>query len=289
MNALTQAKMTEGQEKQIRRVVEDAVQKALKPLSKQAAQKLHSQGDKLAAGIAELIAQLSVTDQYADEQVKTSHNYPASYRVKPLAEQMKVLAKMFSLEGAKALEYAEHLPELPEGAEGWFAIPRWEALAETYGEALEVVFGHIGRRPFKNWREGELHERYLCQSEKTKTMFAQLAEKQSGDIILVPAQFGFLHRGQSVRRACETFAEHEFGLGAFAVGCMLLTHPEREQVWEQLHIDCAGDEYAPGTGGQFVGAPLFNWYDGKLLFNTSWTYNTNEQFGSASGFLPQEL
>ena len=33
---------------------------------------------------------------------------------------------------------------LPEGAEAWFAIPRWQALAPTYNEAVEMVLGVSG-------------------------------------------------------------------------------------------------------------------------------------------------
>ena len=43
----------------------------------------------------------------------------------------------------------------------------------------------------------------------------------------------------------------------------------------------------PDGDGQFVNAPNFNWNDDKLHFNTNWTNNTNKQFGSASGFVPQ--
>lgn len=255
------------------------------------AQRLNERGGELQAGLKKLIDELSVSDQYANEQVATNYNYPATYRPKPLAEQIETLTKLYGLDGTAAYAYAKNLElkGLPEGAESWFAIPRWEAVGQTYGEATEKVLGLIGKsRKFKNWRENQLHERYLRQSEKTKQMFAQLAEKQQGDILIVPAQFGFLHRGQSVRRARETFAETEFGLGAFAVGTLLLTHPEREVEWEQLHIDCSGDEYSPDADGRFVGAPLFYWYVGRLHFGSRWTSGASGHYGSASGFLPQK-
>ena len=289
MNALTQQATTEGQFEQTTRVVVDAVRKAMKPLGKEAAQRVHSRGNELAAGIAKLVTELSVSDQYADEEVETSYNYPPQYRVKPLAEQIQTLAKLFSLNGAKALVYAEHLPELPEGAEGWFAVPRFEAVGNTYGDAVEKVIGLIAKsRKLKNWREGQLHERYLRQSERTQWMMAKLVEGQEGDILVIPAQFGFRHRGKSVRRARETFYDNEFGLGSFTVGAMLLTHPEREVEWEHLHIDCSGDEYSPGADGRFVYAPIFYWRDSELHFNGYWTIDANERCGSASGFLPQE-
>lgn len=227
-------------------------------------------------------------NRYADEEVASSYTYPSNYAVKPLAEQIAVLCKLFCLDGAKTLAYAEKLPKLPEGAEGWFAVPKWQAVDDTYGKAVVIVLAHIGnKRKFKNWRERKLGREYLRQSERTEQMFAKFCEQQEGDIIIIPDQFGLRHRGRSVRRARVVFAGNEFGLGAFANGCMLLIHPEREQVWEQLHIDCAGDEYAPDGDGKFVCAPVFYWDDDKLHFDTHWTNNAYKQYGSASGFVPQ--
>ena len=267
----------------------DAVRKALKPLGKEAAQRVHMRGNELAAGIVKLIAELSVFDQYADEEVETSYNYPPQYRMKPLAKQIETLAKLFNLDGTKAYAYASNLPVLPDGAEGWFAVPRFEAVGYTYGDAVEKMISLIAKsRKLKNWREGQFHERYLRQSERTQWMMAKLVEGQVGDILVIPAQFGFRHRGKSVRRARETFYDNEFGLGSFTVGTMLLTHPEREVEWGQLHIDCSGDEYSPDADGQFVNAPLFGWFVGELHFNGGWTDNAGRQYGSASGFLPQE-
>lgn len=249
--------------------------------------KLIRSNEAVAKAIAELLQNAS-KNRYANEEVQTSYVYPDAYKVKPLAEQIATLAKLFNLDGSKALANAEHLPELPEGAEGWFAIPRFQHLG-TYEQAVERMLALIGdKRHFKNWLQGKVGARYLRQSEQTKEMMQTLIEKQQSDILIVPAQFGFRHRGKSEHRARETFYENEFGLGAFAVGCMLLTHPEREEEWEQLHIDCSGDEYSPGADGQFVNAPFFNWGDGRLRFGSSWTSNAGKRYGSASGFLPQE-
>ena len=235
------------------------------------------------------VGKASLRNRFADEEVKSTYTYPDNYSVKSIAEQIVALNGFFNLGGAKALTYADNLPGLPEGAEGHFVIPRWQAVAKTYGKAVEKVLALIGKsRTLKNWREGQLGEKYLRQSERTEQMFAKFCEQQEGDIIIIPAQFGLLHRGRSVRRAREVFADNEFGLGSFAIGCMLLTHPEREQVWEQLHIDCAGDEFAPDGDGQFVNAPNFGWNDGRLRFSTGWADDANGQFGSASGFVPQD-
>jgi hypothetical protein len=94
------------------------------------------------------------------------------------------------------------------------------------------------------------------------------------------------HRGKSVRRARETFSGNEFGLGAFAMGCMVLFHPEHYVKWEQLHTDCAGDEFDPDADGAFSMAPLFNFGD-ELAFDACDVSGARPYFGSVSGFLPQ--
>ena len=70
-----------------------------------------------------------------------------------------------------------------------------------------------------------------------------------------------------------------------AVGIMLLTHPEREVRWKQLHIDCAGDEFAPGADGVFSRAPLFGFRRGRAGFCAGWFDRTCEQCGAATAFL----
>ena len=119
-------------------------------------------------------------------------------------------------------------------------------------------------------------------------MLKILANQQAGhNILIIPVQFGLLHRGQSVRRAREVFQSNEFGLGSFQVGIMLLTHPERLVQWDQLHLDCAGDEYAPGADGVFCHAPLFLFHGGGLGFIAYPCGHAGGGFGSVSGFLPQ--
>ena len=174
MNVLTLA--TDGQIEQITRVVSDAAKKNLKPLDKDAAQRVHARGHELAAGVARLIAELSVSDRYADEVVSSSYGYPKGYRPKPLGEQIEMLAKAFNLDPQAAYRYAENLPQLPEGAEGWFAVVRSEAISESYGEALKKLLGLIGeRRRFTNYREGELSDQHIRVSDRTKGMLETLA------------------------------------------------------------------------------------------------------------------
>jgi hypothetical protein len=220
-----------------------------------------------------------------NEEVKSSYAYHYGYKPKGIIEQANRLRELFPGLDSADLRLAEK--PLPEEAEGRFAIPRWTKIAPTYGLATEKVLAminQIGYGKFHNYRDGELSPGHLRQHERSALMFQKLSDQQKYfDIIVVPGQFGFRHRGRSVRRARAVFNGSEFGLGAFAVGIMLLTHPDRLMNCDDLWIDCAGDEYSPGASGRYEFAPLF-FYDRKLKFFTCWFGNALDKSGSASGF-----
>jgi hypothetical protein len=228
-------------------------------------------------------------NQFADEEVSSNYVYPNVYKVKGIAEQIETLAQLFpELEGLSFDSDPTINSPLPQYAEGWFAIPKWQMLAPAYGEAVEKVLAMIAsKREFYNYLDdGQLGTEYLRQHAKTAEMFQKLGDEQKDyDILVVPTQFGVRHRGRSVRRAREVFQTNEFGLGAFAVGIMLLTHPKREVKWEQLHVDCAGDEYSCETDGIFDSVPVFSFDDGKVEFGTNEVDRARGYCGSASGFL----
>ena len=50
-----------------------------------------------------------------------------------------------------------------------------------------------------------------------------------------------------------------------------------------------GRRQFPDADGQFENAPYFNFNDGKVKFDTNWFDNANDNYGSASGFLPKSL
>ena len=275
MSTLFTSNATDGQRKQYGRMTEDAamhgVRLALEKVEANSIgwQRVLEHGDELRTAIADVIVaktrELSVSDQYADEEVTSSYGYLSGYKPKRITEQTNILRQLFPGIGFADEKLADQ--PLPPNAEGWFAIPKWQTLAPTYGEAVEKVLAMIAsKRKFYNYRDGQLGAEYLRQHAKTVKMFQQLGDEQKDfDILVVPAQFGLRHKGRSVRRAREVFAANEFGLGAFAIGIMLLTHPEREVQWEQLHVDCAGDEFAPEADGDFSRAPLFSVFnDGEV-------------------------
>lgn len=251
------------------------------------AQRLLEGGDDFRTIIFDAARKVSQGGQYADEEISSDYTYPDGYAIRPIAEQVTKLQELFPKLNGANLEIANG--ELPEGAEGWFAIPRWDKLGKIYNEAFKQqiipVLAKIFPR-FHNYRKGELSAKYLRQHQRTIEMWEQIATEQKGhDILIVPAQFGLRHRGRSVRRAREMFDANEFGLGAFATGCMLLTHPDRLVCWEQLHFDCAGDEYDWDADGDWTISPYFHFRDDRVRFSARYVYDVNGRFGASSAFL----
>lgn len=286
---MTTQSITSGQQKQYKRFVEDAGDKALSEvqLDKDGLQKLIENGDEFQSRIITVIRELSMSNQFADEKVSSGYVYPNGYKVKGIAEQVATLRELFpELKNAAFDESIAACP-LPPNTEGWFAIPRWEKLGGSYGEAVDKVLATIkSTRAFYNYRRGQTGPKYLRQHGKSVNAFQKLErEQKEHDILIVPCQFGLRHRGHSVLRAREVMNAIEFGLGSFAVGCMLLTHPEREVKWEQLHVDCAGDEFSPGGDGVFSRTPVFRAGDGEVRFGARWNDDSFGRFGSASAFL----
>jgi hypothetical protein len=241
------------------------------------------------------IPDIQPSQQYADEEVESNYGYISGYtKPKSLLEQMKRLRELFPGLGSADEKLAEQ--PVPTGAEGWFAIPRWEKIAPTYNEAVVGVLAMLSKTrdgKFYNWREGKLGPQYLRESDRTHVCFQKLCEEHTPpagvDILLIPAQLGLRHRGRSVRRAREAMNGSEFGLGAFAVAICLLTHPERLEHYDDLWIDCAGDEYSPDADGRFESAPCFVFDDGLVEFGATWFGGADDCSGSASGFLPGQV
>jgi hypothetical protein len=97
-----------------------------------------------------------------------------------------------------------------------------------------------------------------------------------------------------VRRAREVMNANECGLsecglGAFAIGIMLLCHPERLKHYDDLWIDCAGDEFAPDADGVFSESPYFRFLDDGVRFDARVVGHARDYYGSASVCLPQGL
>jgi hypothetical protein len=284
---------TEAQSSELLRFLDQAVQqacrKAMDQLDRQSVQMVLDSGSTLQNEVAEavvgIIQRFTLSDRFKDEQVPSSRTYPSTYRVRPVEAQVTELRKRFPSLGGCLEKIGRRA--LLDGAEGWFAIPRWQALAPTYSDAVKRVVEALGeRRKFANRIVGRLGAAYLRQSDRSKLAESILAEQQQGqDLLVFAAQAGMLHRGSSARRARVMMAGNEFGLGAFAVACILLTHPERLSSGETLMIDCGGDEYSFRGDSVFDRVPLFDYDISGIEFSVFYDDRARNLWGTPSGFL----
>jgi hypothetical protein len=269
--------------------VKEAYQTAIEQLDRQSAQAVLDMNKKLKQEMAVLMVDTihrhTVSDKFKEEQVSSNRVYPPTYRVRPVEAQVTQLKSVFPSLGT-CLEKLARKP-LVEGAEAWFAIPRWQALAPTYNEAVEMLLGVLAsKRKVSNRIIGKLGDKFLRQSERSKLAEKILAEQQGGsDILVVAAQAGLLHRGCSARRTRVALAGNEFGLGVFAFGCMLLTHPERLSTVDTLMIDCSGDEYSVRGDYTFDRVPLFDFDIGGIEFSIFYEDRARNLWGTPTGFL----
>ncbi|MFH1611545.1 MAG: hypothetical protein ABIA83_03005 [Patescibacteria group bacterium] len=301
------ARITSGQRDQITEFASARTRKVVDAfgLDIDQAQLVIGNGDEFGQIVGDAVrlalARLSVSQEYANEQVASTWVYPPEYTgPAPIGEQIDKLATLFGLSLGETMRFVlQVLPTLtlPDGAEGWFAIPSVNAIAdrhfksvtnphERYCRAGKLMLEKLEEsRSFCNDRAGQITADYLRQHARTAMMIERIATEQSGDILVIPAQFGLRHRGKSVRRSRATFRKDEFGLGAPAVGSMAFTHPKRFVRWNQLHTDCAGDEFV--AAAESLRAPIFGFVGGELRFDTDPVDDADERYGSASGFLPQ--
>ncbi|HUD12118.1 MAG TPA: hypothetical protein VMQ56_00560 [Terracidiphilus sp.] len=284
---------TEQQNRQLQEFLGDAVQEAyrtaIEQLDRQSAQTVLDMNRKLKSEVAlrvvEIIQRHTVSDKFKDEEVGSNRVYPPAYRVRPVEAQVTELRKLFPALGS-CMEKLARKP-LPAGAEAWFAIPRWQALAPTYNEAVALMLEVLAsKRKFSNRIIGKLGATFLRQTERSKLAEKILAEQQQdNDFVVVGAQAGMLHRGSSARRTRVAIAGNEFGLGVFAIGCMLLTHPERLSTGDTLMIDCSGDEYSARGDYTFDRVPLFDYDIAGIEFSIFYEDRARNLWGTPTGFL----
>lgn len=243
-------------------------------------------------GLAELVTTFidknRRTNRYANEEVPSRYVYPPAYHRRVITEQTNRLRELIPGAGFADEKLAE--AALLPGAEGHFAILRWQSVAPTYGATCEKLLDLVKKlygKKFTNWLEGKLGPEYLRQSQHSIAKYHALGEQQTGyDILVVQGQMGLRHAGCSPRRADERFLGNEFGLGLFGNLCIILTHPERLSTGNELWIDCTGDEFSPDAGGEFDFVPYLYFRGGEFRLDARWAGHARERSGSSSGFLP---
>lgn len=179
---------------------------------------------------------------------------------------------------------------LPADCEGYFAIPRWQAIAATYNIAVARMLNLHRRQQNRalNAFDSQTGPSFLKQHNHSTMMWKIIGEQQSGfNILIVQGQFGGQYIGRSVRQVQEAFPPGYFGLGAFAVGIMLLTHPDRLECSSDLWISCPGDDYARRNRWEFDAAPYFRLGAMGVTFGAYDAVGKSAGYGSATAHNPQ--
>lgn len=199
-------------------------------------------------------------------------------------EQLNTLKKHF-----KKLKYVQIDAYTPEGFEGVAVIPKWQKVANTYPEACQKVWELLKEKRSPNWCYLTFDNKHIRRFKGTDEALEALNQK--GDFYTIAVQMGNKYKGKGVNDARNFIAgrSDELLLGAFEVGCILLTHPEileYKGVFEG--IDCPGDEYAPDGDGAFSESLVFSVYDDVFRFDWWHLVDAYDYFGSASAALPQK-
>jgi hypothetical protein len=262
-------------------------------LSEEEAQNVNETGG-LSDLVGRFIAKNRTKVTFKNECVPSDYGYGSGYTgPKPIYAQVKAIREAFPDAG-----FGYFIPDhkeivAPVEAEGLFAIPRWQVLGTTYGEAVQKVLAALKGSENKNWSRVYIDDRERPSDSETprqsrkSIQFWKKIEQQGHNILLVPAQFGLRHRGRSVRCANELMGASECGLGAFAIGIMLLTHPERLQDPKGLQIFCAGDESYGSYYCRFDHVPRFSVHESKLEYSANFGFCPYAHESVVSGFLPR--
>jgi hypothetical protein len=290
---------TDGQVRQYKDLVAAAAERAAKlaleksNVDKEGMQRILTHGDEIREAVAEVVISKTnklsiVPDKFAAEEVDGNFGYPEAYQVKGIAEQVCRLKELFPDLGYPPDRISDEPPA--NGAEGWFAIPRWQKIGKTYGEALERVLALISETrngEFRNNCADKLDSQHLRMSEKTAKAFEKLNTAQDSDILIVAAQSGKLRVRKSTRRVKEVLPGNEFGLDPFSAAVILLTHPERLQKHSDLWVVCAGGEYANDISHKYDMVPGFFFSAGKVRFTVFFHDIPSIYYGIATGIIPQ--
>ena len=222
--------------------------------------------------------------------------YPKGYKPLPVREQTKILCEYFGIDVPSMLPF-KNIKVHPE-SDGLYVIPKPSFVAKHLRVRPQDPYKNWGRLTedgplaalesqgnFKNWRKGEMTNKYIKLLDSTKKALQQLEEDQEGDFLVISAQTGKKHTGKSVQDVRNSLNDgKEWLLPAYCVGWMLFTNPHRLTAWEDLAIDCAGDEYSYGADDEFGYCLYFNWYEDEVHVDGSWVEYARESFGSASAF-----
>lgn len=139
--------------------------------------------------------------------------------------------------------------------ENVYQFPAWNKIAKTYSAAVQMRLDEIkASRPFYNWREGQVDEKHI---KETKEKIEGMKAVTKNGTVTIEVQLGQKWKGKSVVKVRKNYAKGEIGLGAYEAATILLINPKILQTYDDLGIDCPGDEWSPDGDGDFSKSPYF--------------------------------
>lgn len=208
---------------------------------------------------------------------KKELNYPGCYHPKDLWKQIEIINQFTPIEVNERFIERIMQESIPSGAEALFAIPKSK---ESYARETTQVFSFLDeQRRFHS--HIAIKQKSIRREEKTIKCLDILSRSQrdAGDIVIVPAQFGINHLNKSVDLVRKELAPNEFCLGLYEISWMLLTHPERENSINGIHMDCPGDTH------DSIYNPYFDYGQKWMEMGVRESKRPVHDIGSVTGFI----
>jgi hypothetical protein len=232
-----------------------------------------------------------MTSEKATKVAPTYSLGPRNYTIRPLAQQAEVLRRAFPMLGLTQVNrdsvQSSNIPRLGgRGIDGWFVLPNPLAVADTYGKAAELVLSMLAvQREVHVWPQVGPKSCWKSAT-KTESAMACLCRDQRSDLVVLPAQSGYRFQHYTAWELERDMGPNEFPLGVFAVGCMLLTHPDRLSTPKSLWIDCPADRLRGVGSASWLQLPMFSLTHSGLHFCVTPEDESGPRSGMATGFVP---
>lgn len=194
----------------------------------------------------------------------------------PIWIKLRTLARLMGIKG-------DPLAVTDEGREAYAGT--LDRFVPEVGKVFTKVYGDHG---FTNYRKGRLSAQHVMLTPAGIVTWDKLEQLTDDDFCFSPggADTGKSYSGHSVRlaRVKTMLAEVKFPQDGIMTGTTIGIQPNRMCQFEHLGSDCPANAYTPGAGGQFGDSLCWCWCGGELKFDSYWTDDANQCFGSASGF-----
>lgn len=239
---------------------------------------------------------------YTDELTKLGYGYPNGWTPDPLDVQRDRLLAAFP--GIKLPNPIKG--DLPAGfdALGYHIFPERLGLLHditdgngaNYGRVIEeIVFPKLegvykaNSHGFQNYGTGELGPNYIRLELRGRVALEAIQSTTDMDAYIAPVSYGkrWARNTLSPRNARETaLLAKELAQGVVQIGCHLIGQPGRLVAYEDLSLDCSGDEYNWDADGEWSHCPYFDFSGGALEFSADWAVDAREDYGSVVALSP---